>query len=512
MKKMIAFFLVITAPIVYMMGCDEAGVLGTEVRETEQGKIIGQRYVLNGEESMRYLGIPYAKPPVGDLRFRPPQDPEPFEDGEFEAFDFAPECLQKSSITGRITGCEDCLYLNVWTPVNAEPGDDLPVMVFVHGGGNDIGSSEETIRHFLGMAKDTAADEEVSEAIDSIKSPFLDTPIYQGNHFADKYSIILVTINYRLGALGHLAHPSVGRGSGNFTYLDIVKALQWVNRSIENFGGDKDNVTLFGQSAGAWNTCALLNMPEARGLFHKAIMESQACLSRTLEQAEEWGEYYVKNAGCDGSDDVATCLRDADAESFFKENIWTKPSGFMPCIPAVDGDVIPEHFAESIKTDAFNHVPVIIGNNENELVVSIATDIGFNCQLDANLAIFADNLQAPLYQYRFGHHPLSNWVPVIHTFELPYVFGTAAEMFNNSGRETEVADIVGAYWASFARSGDPNENGRQYWPEYDRESQRYLRLNAAPSEEEGCVIFNECTCYLSEVLISEIMGEQIVFW
>lgn len=509
--RLFVFIFLIFPLLGFTAGCDDQdGILGTVERETSQGKIIGQEYSQNGRESVRFLGIPYAKAPVGDLRFRPPQDPDEFENGQYEAFSYGSECPQLS-LTGKFTGNEDCLFLNVWTPVDAEPGDDYPVMVFVHGGGNNMGSAAQTVREFLGMAK-SAMGTDLTTYIDKITASLFDTPVYQGHYFADDHDVILVTINYRLGPLGHLAHPSVGKGSGNFTYLDIVKALEWVNKNIGDFGGDSGNVTLFGESAGSWNTCGIMNMPAAKGLFHKAIMESQSCLSRTLKQAEIYGRYYVKNAGCGDSEDVAKCLREADVKSFFKENIWIKPAGSMPFIPTVDGDIVPRHFSEAITTDEFNHVPTIVGNNENELALNIATDIGFNCPLEAELEIFGKYLRAPMYQYRFNHHPVAYWMPVIHAFELPYVFGTAAEMFNYAGRETAVADIVNAYWAGFAWTGNPNSSGRQFWPAYDNENRRYLRLNGSPAEDSGSIIFQDSNCLLSGNLLNAIMGYQIVFW
>jgi para-nitrobenzyl esterase len=490
-------------------GCDlqNEGVLDTLNRSTDQGIIVGQLHVHNGNECQRYLGIPYAKAPVGNLRFRPPRDPEPFEDESFEAFDYGPMCPQH--VMGYISGSEDCLYLNVWAPADAGPGDGYPVMFFIHGGANMLGSGNQALSDFIGMAQEANALNGLNSFFDKLrKLTTLDEPIYQGNYLAANHRVVLVTINYRLGMLGHLAHPSLGHGSGNFAFMDIVKALEWVQANIDTFGGDRDNVTVFGESAGAWDTCALMNMPAARGLFHRAIMESQACLSRTLDQAEKDGVKYVEECGCDGADDIAACLRDADMKKFMKQRI--RP---IPFIPAVDGEVFPKHFSEAIATDQFNHVPLIIGNNQSELVLPLATDIGFNCPLDANLAIFARHLRAPLYQYRFVHHPLSDLIPVIHMFELPYVFGATRDIFGGSlKRETAVEEVVSAYWTAFARTGDPNSSGQACWPLYDRTEQRYLRLSASPREAGGSIIENRYNIPLSRAILPEIMGPMIVFW
>jgi para-nitrobenzyl esterase len=385
-------------------------------------------------------------------------------------------------------------------------------MVFLHGGSNAYGTGAQTIGDFLDMIKTSNGLIDLAPIVDQIHSPFLDANIYTGHYFAGAQKVILVTINYRLGPQGHLAHPSVGEGSGNFTFLDIRKALEWVHFAIEDFGGNNGNVTLFGESSGAWDTCAMMNMPSARGLFNKAIMESQSCLSRTMEQAEKYGDYYVRNAGCDDARDVAKCLREVDVNAFFIDKSRGKPVGMTPFLPTVDGDIFPEHFAEALKNDTFSHVPLIIGSNENELYLNGLTDIGFNCHREANLAIFDDYLGAPIYEYRFDHRPLSTMIPTIHAFELPYVFGSAAEMFNHSKRENEVSRIVNSYWASFARTGNPNVPGQPFWPEYTGKSRRYLRLNAHPSVDSGSLIYHEENCLLSAELNALILGEQIVFW
>jgi len=508
--------MLLVATLCAMMGCDEETeeILGTVERETIYGTFIGQHYAHNGYESQRFLGIPYAKAPVGDLRFRPPQDPERFDEKPLEAFAFAPVCPQKMMATSllELTGDEDCLYLNVWAPADAKPGDTYPVMVFLHGGSNALGSGDQTIGDFLEMVKLSNSSIDLGPIVDQINSPALDSRVYTGHYFAGAQDVILVTINYRLGPLGHLANPAVGEGSGNFTFLDIRKALEWVQFAIKDFGGNADNVTLFGESSGAWDTCAMMNMPSAKGLFHKAIMESQSCLSRTLEQAEEYGAYYTRNVGCDDAYDVAKCLRDADVNAFFIMNTRGRPVGETPFLPAIDGDIFPEHFADAVKTEAFNHVPLIIGSNEHELYLNGLTDIGFNCQREANLAIFDDYLRAPIYEYRFDNRPLSSLIPVVHSFELPYVFGSADEMFNHSKREITVSRIVNAYWASFARTGNPNFSGQPYWPEYNGKSQRYLRLNASPSVGSGSLIYHEVNCLYSLEMNALVLGKQIDFW
>lgn len=507
-----AFFIFCIAAS-FLMACElPVELQGVVERKSAQGTIAGEYYTHNGYECQRYLGIPYAKAPVGDLRFRPPQDPDSYKDGRLEAFSNGPMCPQL--VDGFISGDEDCLFLNIYTPEDAKPGDKYPVMFFIHGGSNELGNGNQAIGDFIGMAEQANALNGLNGLFEQLKTiALLDANLYDGAYLASKYRVVLVTINYRLGALGHFAHPSIGEGSGNFAFLDMLKALKWVNTNIPNFGGDTGNVTIFGQSSGAWDVCALMNMPAAKGLFHKAIMESQSCLSRSISQAENYGKSNIKNCYCDDEADVAKCMREASLGKLLKSTaLQGSPYGFITNIPAIDGKIFPKHFAESIKTDQFNHVPLIIGNNQNELAIPLATDIGFNCPLDANLAIFAKYLKAPIYQYRFDHRPLTNLMPVLHVFELPYVFGSAEDLFNGSKRELAVCDIVSAYWARFAYTSNPNDSGQVYWPQYDRESQRFLRLNSDPYEDSGSIVGVPYNCTLAAQLLPTIMGEQIVFW
>ncbi len=276
-----------------------------------------------------YLGVPYAAPPVGGLRWRSPQDP-PWWQGVRLADHFGNECLQ-----GRRPGAagspmsEDCLYLNVWTPARRKSAR-LPVMVWLHGGGFFAGSGSQ--------------------------------PLYDGANLARR-DVVVVTLNYRLGRLGFFAHPALAAESpsdpiGNYGLLDQIAALKWVRRNIRAFGGDPKNVTLFGQSAGGTSVSDLMVSPLARGTFDKAIIESGifATPSTTLEQAEAGAEAAAKSWGL--TDPDAAALRAVPAEKVL--------AGGGRAGPMIDGKVIPEDVASAFEAGDIAHVPLLIGSNSYE--------------------------------------------------------------------------------------------------------------------------------------------------
>lgn len=349
--------------------------------ESEDGPLRATRSgLLQGVESdsstWAWLGVPYARAPVGALRWRAPQEPEPWT-GVRRADEFGPYCAQyENYITetggpdsfgglwgeGVLVGEEDCLYLNLWRPRSAEKG--LPVYVFIHGGANFIGRSGVSI--------------------------------YNGARFASGSKVIFVTINYRLGYLGWFAHPALRRGdllddSGNYGTLDIIRALRWIQDNISAFGGDPNNVTVSGQSAGAINIYSILASPLAKGLFHRAVIHSglpwscpmksaynkaTTVLSRLLVQdglartREEAGEF----ARARGDTWVRDYLRSRTLEDLFPpEN--GGPTGLpldnllnLPALLGVyeDGTVIPRSPLECLASGEYNQVPLIIGCNTEE--------------------------------------------------------------------------------------------------------------------------------------------------
>jgi len=252
---------------------------------TTEGPVSG----IPESESCAYKGVPYAAAPVGALRFRPPA-PAPARAEVFVADEFSPWCMQSFhvGILDRnllsIKVSEDCLYLNIWRP---QKSGRFPVMFFMHGGGLLVNSGA--------------------------------TGMYEGEHLSSTQDVVVVTINYRLGAFGFLSLPELSAedpngGSGNYGLLDQIAALTWVRDNVAAFGGDPDNVTIFGESAGGWSVCNMLVSPLARGLFHRAILQSGGCDStRTVDEGYADGRSFTEYVGCSGPD-VATCLRDLPAD------------------------------------------------------------------------------------------------------------------------------------------------------------------------------------------------------
>jgi para-nitrobenzyl esterase len=284
-----------------------------------QGKIAGAM--------AEYLGIPYADPPVGALRWQPPQPAASWR-GIREATSFAPHCPQPSSPFGVASTSEDCLYLNVFAPAGAR-GRSLPVMVWIHGGSLLVGESDD----------------------------YNPAPLVRNG-------VIVVTINYRIGALGFLADAALagatGGPSGDYGLMDQQAALRWVQRNIRSFGGDPRNVTLFGESAGGGSTLAQLVSPGARGLFQRAIVESGTyqLTQQSLASAESAGAAFAAKVGC--ASDTAACLRSLPVSTILDNEDL---SGYNPNI---DDVVLPQSIGTALASGQFSHVPVIIGTNHDE--------------------------------------------------------------------------------------------------------------------------------------------------
>ena len=299
-----------------------------------------------------YRGIPFARPPVGPLRWQPPQPVQPWQ-GIRDCTEFGPSCPQPPArIVPEIQGAksEDCLYLNVWTA--ASPGDNRPVLVWIHGGGFSIGSGAQRF--------------------------------YDGTHFAEN-GAVLVTINYRLGPFGFLAHPALSaespqNASGNFGLLDQIAALTWVRHNIAAFGGDPDRVTIFGESAGGMSVGFLLASPLASGLFHRAILQSGvpgagSPLRDTTgpnPSAEATGIAVARELGipdpASDSPQTAARLRDVPAETLLETTnprvgLFGKGRRLWP---VVDGHVLPRPPDHLFARGVYNHVPVLLGSNADE--------------------------------------------------------------------------------------------------------------------------------------------------
>lgn len=465
--------------------CQSAQNIETIV-STEKGEVEGDYNSKTG--TYIYKGIPYAKAPEGDLRWKAPQPADGWK-GTFDATEFGPICMQGNPVPfsmwtqefiapgGNMS--EDCLNLNIWTKEGSADAK-RPVIVFIHGGGFSSGSGS--------------------------------VPIYDGEKMAEK-GVVFVTINYRVGILGFLAHPelteeSENNVSGNYGLLDQIAALEWVQNNISNFGGDPDRVTIAGQSAGSFSVNYLVASPLALGLFHRAIAESGAAMlpaarltmDNSLASAEERGEQAAISLGVTGVSE----LRDLPADS-----LMTAQGQFGA--PIIDGYVLPKQIHTLFLEGDFNDVPLLTGWNEDE---------GFSFGPPPTAESFRQNIQDQYGEYftevltlfsaetdedaqrsqkdlsmlnTFG---LQNWkwaqmqnqtgdspvylyyftrdVPytdqqqdygAFHTGEVPYAYNT----LHTSDRpweevDRELAETMSSYWVSFAEDGDPNGEGLPQWP------------------------------------------------
>lgn len=442
-----------------------------------------------------FKGIPYAAPPVGMLRWRPPQPVASWRRVR-TATSHSPACPQLESYppdAPREPTSEDCLTLNVWAPATKSAGK-LPVMVWIHGGGLMNGSGS--------------------------------LPQYAGDQLAAR-GVVVVTINYRLGALGFLAHPELNResrygGSGNYGLLDQIAALKWVNRNIAAFGGDPDRVTIFGQSSGSFSLSMLVSSPLAKGLFHRAIGQSGAVFEPveldplfTPDGAAEAGARFASKAGAKSLAD----LRRMPVASLLKHR-------FNPQFN-IDGHVIPASPHDAYAAGRQNDVDLLIGANATEgtfflapasvtvgnfdavlgrtfppillwaigaspgktdasarnAAIAIETDLRFRWGMWAWARHALKNRKGRVFFYRFmgqpayeKSHPYFGLGPT-HGGELPYVFGDLDRHAANwTTADHELASMLQQYWVNFARSGDPNGPGLPRWPMFDEERTMVMDL------------------------------------
>ncbi|MBV9969576.1 MAG: carboxylesterase family protein, partial [Xanthobacteraceae bacterium] len=319
------------------------GQAGGPVVQTKEGPVQG--LVANGVS--KFLGIPYAEPPVGNLRWQPPKDRAPWTEVRM-ATEFAPICAFVTTLgvfSGPPNNNEDCLYLNVFTP-SLDASARLPVIVWIHGGGNVDG----------------------------------ETPGYDGSKLAADGKSVVVTMEYRLNLMGFLAHPGLdneGHPFGNYGILDQQAVLRWVARNIASFGGDKDNVTVGGQSAGAVDTGVHMISPLAAGLIHRGICQSfcSAFALPTRATAEATGVAFAQAAGCGSGTgpEVARCLRDLPASKIEELAGTASTQGkFITGRGLVDGEIIPDQPLLLFAEGRFNHVPLINGNTADEANFGLA--------------------------------------------------------------------------------------------------------------------------------------------
>lgn len=450
----------------------------------EQGQLSGASG--HSSDVRVYKGIPFAAPPVGDLRWKPPQPPAAWP-GVRQATQFGNSCAQTFMPTNSIYGgvapppvSEDCLYLNIWTP--AQSADNrLPVMVWIHGGG---------FAHSTGAAFG-----------------------YDGENLARK-GIVIVTINYRLGIFGFLALPeltaeSPHQASGNYAFLDQIAALEWVHRNIAAFGGDPTHVTIFGQSAGSASVNILMASPLAKGLFVHAIGESGGSFDPmpSLADAEKQGLRLTSALGV--TQDLLKSLRAKSADELIKAK------GNEDAEPIVDGWVLPESVYSIFAEGKQNDVPVIVGNNANEggnlapLPDGTITAARFAENAHKNFGAFADQFMKAYpaatddqaaaahfaafrdsafgwdmriwarmetetghrraYRYYFSRVPPGpgSRLGAFHGSDLAYVFENYPFRIFYQDWDKQLGETIENYWVNFAKTGDPNGPGLPRWPIYD---------------------------------------------
>ncbi len=494
---------------------------------TTDGAVIGVK-----TDDMRiFRGIPYAKPPVGDLRFAPPQPLEKRSADLTLTDEFASSCPQSNISTGAAAGNEDCLYLNIYTPSDAS---DLPVMVWIHGGafvfGNGGGEYDPTRL--------------VAEGV------------------------VVVTLNYRLGNLGFLAHPSLASNGGNFGLMDQQQALRWVKQNIEAFGGDADNVTIFGESAGGHSVMSHIVSPraEAQDLFQRAIVQSGSYAPfQVPKAAAQAGGVAVANAlGCSDLATAADCLRAVPVSSL----LAAQGSQAMPTVDP-DSDLLPKSIMQSLNEGSFNdNLDVLIGSNQNEGTLFVAldevggdpiddeaeyrsrvdeffqpyqasvpydadqiatdylarvagaskpyeaalsaiwTDFTFACNAYVHANTFAAaNMNTFQYWFRDEDAPWTLVPPfavsfpmgATHAGEIPYVLYPDALMRNRyTGAEADLLSLseeMVDYWTQFAKNGDPNTSDgvAATWAQAASGNLQVLDVpNAASSSVLGFLGYHNC--------------------
>jgi para-nitrobenzyl esterase len=438
-----------------------------------------------------FKGIPFAAPPVGDLRWRAPQPLKPWE-GVKNALDFAPAPVQDAGFGGGTGGAqkisEDCLYLNVWTGAK-NAGEKQAVMVWIYGGGFGLGMTS--------------------------------TPTYDGSNLAKK-GVVLVSAAYRLGPFGFLAHPELsketGKGSGSYGIQDLIAGLRWVKENIAKFGGDPSNVTIFGESAGAKIVGFLVTSPMARGLFHRAISESGGAAAppvSPLRDAEAQGKDYLSKLG---ADDIKT------ARALSAEKIQSGTKGMGNFKPVPDGETIADDPYEVFEAGKFNNTPILVGTNSDEgnlfLTQKITSEtfepylrnkykLGVGEILKAyphatdaeairsakdiireasfawstwNWARFQSKSgKNPAFVYYFDHRTSASAQGANHGAEISYVFDNlSASVKSSRPEEKALSDWMSAYWINFAKNGDPNGPGLPVWPAFDEKEQKTMFFDKTP--------------------------------
>lgn len=456
---------------------DEAHVSG--------GMVMGT--INNGVASFK--GIPFAAPPIGQSRWKPPQPVIPWK-GIKRTDSFGPPCAQTSK--NGIQGSEDCLFLNVWSGAS-NTAERRPVMVWIHGGAFNWGSTS--------------------------------SPTFDGRRFAEQ-GVVLVSVAYRLGVFGFLAHPQLsresGKGSGAYALQDQIAALKWVQQNITQFGGDPTRITIFGESSGGGSVSLLAAAPAARGLFHRAISESGGAFNHgqllSLEAAEAIGQRFLQELG---ASDIETA-RSISVERLVEA---ASGSGQVTFAPLIDGEIVRASNIEQYRAGLFSDTPILIGFNSDDRdsdIPASATSAAFEEQYRslppecgslaaavvagyphgtdaAAVKAFKDlkrdagfgwqswtwaHLQVrkgkgPVYLYYFDVRSPQWPDGAPHGAEVLYVFGNLGAQVRPE--DMMVSDLMHRYWINFASTGDPNGSGLPHWPAFDERVETAMVFDQTPS-------------------------------
>ena len=490
---------------------------------TEGGLVAGQSL----ESGLHvHKGIPYAAPPVGDLRWRAPV-PAPVWEGTRNATEFGAICPQLSGLAVATQETlpatdEDCLFLNIWTPAKTT-SDALPVMVWIHGGAFSLGWSNQKG--------------------------------YDGQELA-KRGIVFVSVNYRLGPLGFLALPALSdesRGtSGNYGFLDQIAALKWLQRNVAAFGGDPGRVTVFGESAGGTSVVALVASPMTEGLIHAAIAQSPwitdtnvAFLNtpaKFVESAEAIGARWIEAIAPAANKATLDALRQIPASELVGDGKTP-----LPMHLTVGGEFLPDTLEAIFRSGRQRAIPLIIGTNADEGTTFMGqgySDLDqfhatvertYGEATDALLALYlSDNAGvgdaanqfltdtwflhptrvvldgmvaagAPAYQYHFTRESRQNALGAHHAAEIRYVFNNPSSLLVERAVDPDEVDMALAaamigYWTRFAKTSDPNTEGLVEWPAYDRQTRAYLELGdvIAPGRALGAERLDQLDAILTQ--------------
>ena len=557
--------------LLIIVGCGQT-IDQDSLRNTQEGLVIG----MEGENNtFAWKGIPFAKPPIGELRWKAPQDASAW-NGTLEAIEFKSACFQGSSMIqgdseGKWSGNEDCLYLNVWTPQLTEDQlennqEKLPVMMWIHGGGNTTGSAH----------------------------------VYDPSLLVSKHNVVVVTIHYRMGPLGWFRHPALQTPnssradiSGNYGTLDTIKALEWINKNIKYFGGDPGNVTVFGESAGGHNAAAIFASPLAEGLYHKVIVQSGIMSSSSIEAAES----YLPESGIAPSrsgleafnhilvanksaanlieakkiqdemtlEEIRTILYEQSPDVLLQSSFDARPKrgGMTRVFP--DGHVIlMGGIEEAFNNSSLRRVPIISGTNKDEnkffnalnrnfvkwgpatgLYKTVGVDempleiidpeyydaISFygssfwkQRAVDTPARKLIQSGHTDTYAYRFDWDELSTindidlskLIGAAHALEILFVFGTFDSfivknfLFGDDAYSAgkKLSEQIQSYWAEFAYTGNPGrgrEGNLPLWTSWsNQEGDKYLVLD---SENDKGVFMSDIE-YTQDYLLNRIASDS----